>query len=205
MLTLKKIETPHIISNLFYTTTNNAFYKDMYSSFGLKTALVHPKLHKKLLLLEPKLEKLQLKLVIYDAFRPLEVQKFMYETAPEYLKPYIAPPPKEDSKRGFHPRGVAIDCYLTKLDGTDLIFPTKPDAFYEGYEKDKNYPNYLKKCHRDYVDTDIPNEAIQNRQLLEDLMVSIDLEPLPHEWWHFNLKEAWTYPLIPSLKDVIIE
>lgn len=205
MLILKKINTPHIISNLYYTTTHNAFYKDMYTSFGLTEALVHPELYEKLLQLEPKLKELKLKLVIYDAFRPLEVQKFMYETAPEYLRPYIAPPPQADSKRGFHPRGVAIDCYLTTLDNKELVFPTKPDAFYEGYENDKDYPNYLKKCHRDYFDTDISQEAINNRQLLEDLMVSIGLEPLPHEWWHFNLKDAWTYPLIPSLKDVKIE
>lgn len=205
MLVLKKIETQHIKSNLFYTTTHNAFYKDMYSCFGLKDALVHPKLYEKLIQLEPKLEKLKLNLVIYDAFRPLEVQKFMYETAPEYLKPYIAPPPQKESKRGFHPRGVAIDCYLTDLNGNELVFPTKPDAFYVGYENDKDYPNYLKKCHRDYTAPDVSKEALNNKQLLEDMMVEIDLEPLPHEWWHFNLKNAWTYPLIPSLKNVKIE
>ncbi|MBQ8250320.1 MAG: hypothetical protein IJY92_00205 [Alphaproteobacteria bacterium] len=205
MLVLKKIETPHIKSNLFYTTTHNAFYKDMYTSFGLKEALVHPELYEKLIQLEPILEKHNLNLIIYDAFRPLEVQKFMYETAPAYLKPYIAPPPQEDSKRGFHPRGVAIDCYLTDLEGNELEFPTKPDAFYVGYEKDKNYPSYLKKCHRDYFGSDVSQKAIAHRKLLEDMMVEIGLEPLPHEWWHFNLKEAWTYPLIPSLKNVKIE
>lgn len=205
MLTLKKIATKHIISNLFYTTTHNAFYKDMYTSFGLKEALVHPFLYDKLCLLEPELEKLGLNLVIYDAFRPLEVQKFMYETAPAYLRPYIAPPPQADSKRGFHPRGVAIDCYLTRLDGQELEFPTKPDAFYIGYEKDPTYPDYLKKCHRDYMGEDVSQDAIKNRQLLEELMKRIDLEPLPHEWWHFNLKEAWTYPLIETLKNVKIE
>lgn len=36
-------------------------------------------------------------------------------------------------------------------------------------------------------------------------MKAVDLEPLPHEWWHFNLKEAWTYPLIETLKNVKIE
>ena len=201
---LRKIQTPHIVSNLFYTTTHNAFYKDMYSAFGLKEALVHPKLYEKLILLEPKLSELGLKLVIYDAFRPLEVQKFMFETAPDYLKPYIAPPPSETSKRGFHPRGVAIDCYLTDLYGKPLEFPTEPDAFYEGYEKDENFPTYLKKCPRDYQGDDVSLTAYKNKELLEKLMLEIDLEALPHEWWHFNLKEAWTYPLIKSLKNVTI-
>lgn len=202
---LKKIHTPHIVSNLFYTTKQNAFYKDMYSEFGLKEALVHPALYEKLILLEPKLKQFGLKLVIYDAFRPLEVQKYMFETAPDYLKPYIAPPPIENSKRGFHPRGVAIDCYLTDLEGNELEFPTKPDAFYVGYEKDPNFANYLKKCHRDYQGDDVSPTALRNKELLENLMKEIDLEPLPHEWWHFNLKEAWTYPLIKSLKNVTIE
>lgn len=202
---LKRIQTPHIVSNLFYTTTHNAFYKDMYSDFGLKEALVHPELYEKLIKLEPKLKELGLKLVIYDAFRPLEVQKFMFETAPSYLKPYIAPPPEETSRRGFHPRGVAIDCYLTDMNGNELEFPTKPDAFYVGYEKDPNFQNYLKKCHCDYKGEDVSSEALKNKELLENLMLEIDLEPLPHEWWHFNLKEAWTYPLIRSLKNVTIE
>ena len=100
---LKRISAPHIRSNLLYATPNNSFYKDMYSAFGLKEALVHPELHKRLIRLEPQLAAKELILVIYDAFRPLAVQKFMYETAPDYIKPYIAPPPEPNSKRGFQP------------------------------------------------------------------------------------------------------
>ena len=202
---LKRISTPHIQSKLLYATKNNSFYKDMYSAFGLKEALVHPELYKKLMQLEPLLESHKLILVIYDAFRPLAVQKFMYESAPDYMKPYIAPPPKPDSKRGFHPRGVAIDCYLTDLQGNSLAFPTKPDAFYPNYEKDPNYSLYLKKCHRDYNGSDISEEQKNNRTLLEKMMTSVGLEGLPHEWWHFNLPNAWKYPLIHSLNDVEIK
>ena len=202
---LRKISTPWIISKLSYTTTDNAFYKDMYSDFGLKDALVHPELYNRLMQLEPELQKRGLKLVIYDAFRPWAVQKFMYETAPEYLRPYIAPPPAEDSKRGFHPRGVAIDCYLTDMDLKPLDFPTQPDGFYHGYENDPNYENYLKKCHRNYEGEDMTEVQRQNRALLEDLLCSVGLEGLPHEWWHFNLPNAWEYPLIYSLDDVEIK
>ena len=45
----------------------------------------------------------------------------------------------------------------------------------------------------------------QNRALLEDLLCSVGLEGLPHEWWHFNLPNAWEYPLIYSLDDVEIK
>ena len=155
--------------------------------------------------LEQQLRERKLILVIYDAFRPLAVQKFMYETAPEYMKPYIAPPPKPDSKRGFHPRGVAIDCYLTDMTGKILPFPTEPDGFYPGYEKDPNYPQYLKRCHRDYNGPEITEEQKYNRELLEKMMVSVGLVGLPHEWWHFNLPDAWEYPLIESLEEAQIE
>ena len=199
---LKRIQTPHIRSKLLYATTHNSFYRDMYSAFGLTEALVHPELYNRLMQLERQLEEKQLILVIYDAFRPLAVQKFMYETAPDYIKPYIAPPPGPDSKRGFHPRGVAIDCYLTDKDGVPLPFPTAPDAFYPGYEKDPNYAQYLQKCHRDYDGSDLTEAQKKNRSLLEGLMTSVGLEGLPHEWWHFNLPNAWEYPLIESLKDI---
>ena len=202
---LKRIQTAHIQSKLLYATPYNSFYKDMYSDFGLKEALVHPELYDRLMGLENTLDEKQLILVIYDAFRPLAIQKFMYESAPDYMKPYIAPPPEPNSKRGFHPRGVAIDCYLTDMQGQALTFPTEPDAFYPGYEKDPNYPLYLKKCHRDYNGPDITEEQKGNRALLDNMMKSVGLEGLPHEWWHFNLPNAWEYPLIESLNDVEIK
>ncbi len=201
---LKRISLPHIRSKLLYATTCNSFYKDMYSAFGLKEALVHPKLYDCLMQLEKQLAEKHLILVIYDAFRPLAVQRFMYETAPSYMKPYIAPPPQPGSKRGFHPRGVAIDCYLTDMKGNMLVFPTKPDAFYPGYENDPNYPHYLKKCHRDYNESDLTEEQKSNRALLEEMMQSVGLEGLPHEWWHFNLPNAWEYPLIDSIDEIEI-
>ena len=202
---LKRISSAHIRSDLLYATPNNAFYKDMYSAFGLEEALVHPELYDRLMRLETQLAEKGLILVIYDAFRPLSVQKFMYDTAPDDIKPYIAPPPSPDSKRGFHPRGVAIDCYLTDRAGVMLPFPTEPDAFYPGYEKDPLYPLYLKKCHRDYNGSDLTAEQKNNRALLEDLMTSVGLEGLPHEWWHFNLPRAWEYPLIDSLAAIEIK
>lgn len=202
---LKKISHERIVSNLIYATKNNAFYKNMYQEFGLTDALVHPELYDKLMQLVPVLEKHHLKLVIYDSFRPCEVQRYMYETAPDYLRSYIAPPPEKDTQKCFHPRGTAVDCYLVKDDMTPLIYPTEPDAFYVGYENDADYVNYLKKAHRDYNDSDISQEAIDNRAFLEKIMVDVGLEPLPHEWWHFNLPQSEKYPIIKSLDEVIIK
>ncbi len=199
---LKKVRHPAFIIRLFYAGEHNAFYKNMYRDFNLTECYVHPELYDALMRTVPALEAAGLKLVIYDTFRPLVVQKFMYESAPDYLKPYIAPPPQPDSKRGFHPRGTAVDCYLADTDGNALPFPTEPDAFYPGYETDSNYPNYLKKAHRDYNESDVSPERYANRQKLQDIMTAAGLEPLPTEWWHFQLPESWRYPLIESLEDV---
>lgn len=202
---LKKVYHKAFIAHLFYASQQNAFYQNMYEPFGITEILVHPDLYDKLMLLPALLEKEKLKLVIYDTFRPQVVQKFMYETAPEYLKPYIAPPPQPDSKRGFHPRGTAIDCYLADEMGNALSFPTLPDAFYNGYENDGAYPDYLKRAHRAYVGADVSREQIANREKLEQLMCGVGLEPLPTEWWHFHLPESWRYPIINSLDEVVIE
>lgn len=202
---LKKVHHEAFISNLFYAGTHNAFYKNMYATCGIRDVLVHPDLYDALMLLPPLLQKEGLKLVIYDTFRPASVQRFMYESAPDYLKPYIAPPPQPGSRRGFHPRGTAIDCYLADKTGRALSFPTEPDAFYEGYEKDPTYPAYLKKAHRDYMGSDVSPEQYSNRALLEKLMCQVGLEPLPTEWWHFHLPNSWQYPIIESLDEVRIE
>ena len=97
---LKKVHHEAFISNLFYAGTHNAFYKNMYATCGIRDVLVHPDLYDALMLLPPLLQKEGLKLVIYDTFRPASVQRFMYESAPDYLKPYIAPPPQPGSRRG---------------------------------------------------------------------------------------------------------
>ncbi len=199
---LKKVQHPQFIINLIYASENNSFYKNMYQPFNLTECFVHPELYDALMQTVPALKTANLKLVIYDTFRPLDVQKFMYETAPDYLKPYIAPPPQPDSKRGFHPRGVAVDCYLADENGNALPFPTEPDAFYKSYENDTDYVHYLKKANRSYNEPDVEPERYANRQKLEDIMCGVGLEGLPTEWWHYQLPNAWEYPLIQSLKDV---
>ena len=201
---LRRVVHPRFIAKLIYATRNNAFYKDMYSDFGLKDCLVRPELYDAMMTAVPRLEKLRLKLVVFDAWRPWVVQKYMHDNAPEYMRPFIAPPPQPDSPRGFHPRAAALDCGLAQEDGTLLPFPTEPDAFYFGYESDGKYSDYLKRAHRSYNGADVSKEQYENRRLLENLMTEAGLEPLPTEWWHFSLPNAAQYPILYSLDDVEI-
>ena len=200
---LRKLPQPHscFIVDLAYAGTKNAFYRDMYSEHGITECYMHPDMYEKLMRLAPELTARRLKMVIYDIFRPWAVQKFMYESAPDCLRPYIAPPPEPDSTDGFHPRAAAIDCYLADENGAPLVFPTEPDAFLPGWENRPDYENYLAKCHRSYNEADVSPEAYKNRQLLEDLMTGVGFEPEPTEWWHFNLPNATQYPIIYSLNE----
>ncbi len=198
---LKEVNHERFIIDLIYASENNSFYKNLYKEFGIDKCYVHPELYDALMQLVPVLEKEKLKLVIYDTLRPWAVQKFMYDTAPDYLKPYLAPPPEPGARRGFHPRGVAIDCYLADENGVSLDFPTAPDAFYHGYENDENYMEYLKRVSRSYDGDDVTQEQVSNKDKLEKMMVDVGLEPLPSEWWHFNIPNAFDYPIIYSLDD----
>ena len=39
-------------------------------------------------------------------------------------------------------------------------------------------------------------KEIENRQTLKNIMETIGFETIPHEWWHYNLKNWQKYPLI---------
>ena len=87
---LKKVEGECFIIDLRYNSKNNFIGKNVYKEFGLSECYVHPELHKKLMLVIPLLKKRKLKLIIYDAFRPIEVQKIMWEIIPDAK--YISDP-----------------------------------------------------------------------------------------------------------------
>lgn len=207
MKKLKKITSDRFIIDLLYRTTNNAFYRDMYGEFGIDAAYVHPDLHERLIRLEEPLRAAKLKLVVYDTFRPWVVQKFMYESAPEFMRDtYIAAPPSDGDKDGYHVRGAAIDCYLANEDGTPLEFQTTPDAFYVGWEKDLDKSmKYFQLAERKNTNQ-FSAEVQNNQRLLDKFMVDIaGLYPLQEEWWHYELPEAWKYPVIKSLDDAEVE
>ncbi|MHB8065621.1 MAG: M15 family metallopeptidase, partial [Ruminiclostridium sp.] len=69
---------------------------------------------------------------ILDAYRPLSVQKIMWEATPN--KNYVANPYRSGSK---HNRGAAVDVTLVDKNGKDVKMPTEFDNFTA-----KASPNY---------------------------------------------------------------
>ncbi len=105
------------------------------------------------------------KIQFYDCYRPLSVQKKMWEIFPN--PSYVGNPYKSGS---IHNRGAAIDMTIVKLDGTPL-------------DMGSAYDHFGKEAHMDHPHTDT---IVANRKLLWDIMKKNGFSPIRTEWWHFN-------------------
>jgi D-alanyl-D-alanine dipeptidase len=87
-----------------------------------------------------------------------------------------------DPKRGSnHSRGTAVDVTLAGADGRELDMGTPFDAMEEA-------------SHHFYAA--LPGELQRNRFLLLGIMLSAGFQRLDEEWWHYQLPDARSYPLI---------
>lgn len=108
---------------------------------------------------------------LFDCYRPLDIQKKMWEIVPN--PEYVANP----AKGSIHNRGGAVDITLVDNDGKELDMGTKFDFF--GAEASHNYP-------------DVSEEVKENRQFLKRIMQKKNFNSFDSEWWHYNLKAALT-------------
>ncbi len=107
---------------------------------------------------------------IFDGYRPLSVQKQMWEIMPDDR--YVANP----AKGSRHNRGAAVDITLIDSLGNDLEMGTP-------------YDDFTMKAHQGYQD--LPEEVKANRKLLLDVMTKFGFSPIESEWWHFDFK-GWS-------------
>lgn len=107
------------------------------------------------------------KIKLYDCYRPLSIQKKMWEIVsnPEYVA---------DPKKGsIHNRGGAVDISLVNADGVELEMGTKFDFF--GIQASHNYKK-------------LPVAVKANRNYLKNIMIKNGFNSFDSEWWHYNLK-----------------
>jgi len=109
------------------------------------------------------------KIKIFDCYRPLTIQKKMWELVPNPA--YVADP----SKGSIHNRGGAVDITLIDTKGKELDMGTPFDFF--GIEASHNY-------------SDVSLEVKKNRALLKNTMLKNGFKSFESEWWHYNLKTA---------------
>lgn len=163
---------PQIQVDLKYATTDNFTGQIVYnfqSCLLLKEAAVQ------LRNVQAELEKIGLELKIWDGYRPVAAQWKFWELVPD--ERYVSDP----RKGGRHTRGTSVDLTLTTKDGQELLMPSDFDDFSE-------------KAHRNYMCA--PEEAIKNRELLQEIMEKHGFVGLFTEWWHFDLIGWENYPPI---------
>ncbi len=196
---LVEITDPHFIIELMYAgTSHNMTGCPVYTEMGLGNhAYVHKDLWEKLQKLIPWLEEHHMKLKIFDAYRPPSAHVRLKEVIPQpgffAIMPETSP----------HCRGTAVDVALTDENGREFSYPTPVDAYDPFYAAEvqagrcKGFFEYLKKARHDYQNAD-ETESIRNRDTLRELMESIGLEALAHEWWHYELPRGRTgkYPML---------
>ncbi len=178
---------------LKYATEDNFVGENMYGS--LTTAYLLPHFAKRVVEAQRILRERhpEYSLRIYDAARPISVQRRMrsiVEGTP--LQIYVA-----DGKRGGrHNYGVAVDLTIVDGQGRPLDMGAGFDHFgreaWVGNDNDVTLAAYKAYVERLSKEGLISAEAAANRTLLLEIMDAVGLRPYVKEWWHFQERISMT-------------
>ena len=161
-----------IVVEIKYATADNFMGDTLYSA---NICLLRCAVAERLIKVHQSLRKQGLKLKVLDGYRPLSVQRKMWERLPD---PGFVANPKYGSN---HNRGAAVDVTLVDSLGNELKMPTGFDDFTK--KAASNYP-YL------------PEEVLKNRTILQEAMKAQGFKTIRSEWWHFNDRDVKKYPVI---------
>lgn len=163
---------PRIVLDLRYATENNFLGRKLYP---VARCLLRESVAHRLRRVQDDLEAQGLGLKVFDGYRPLSVQKKMWEVMPDPT--YVADP----AKGSRHNRGAAVDLTLVDAAGNELPMPSEFDEFTE-------------RAHRDYAGG--TDEQRRNRRILQDAMERHGFTGLDSEWWHFDAPGWTSYPVL---------
>ena len=168
---------PYIQSYLVYATKDNFTGKPLYNS-KLTKAWLHPRAAMMVIRAQELLrrEHPDLSLLIYDAARPMEVQRRMAEWAKRANSEYYVADPSRGG--GLHNYGMAVDVTIVNDEGAWLPMGTPFDFF--GPEANTDKEDDLLKRRR------ITPSEYKNRKLLRRIMEEAGFKSVSSEWWHFN-------------------
>jgi D-alanyl-D-alanine dipeptidase len=162
--------------SLRYATADNIFGQPVYS--GITGAWLHPDAAAKMLEAARILrhEHPEYSFLVYDAARPMSVQRSMWALVRGTDKTrYVSNPAKGG---GMHNYGMAVDVTLTYSSGKPLDMGTSFDYF--GKEAWITDEEALLKA------GSISRQAYDNRRLLRSVMRRAGFTTILYEWWHFN-------------------
>jgi len=162
---------PDVVVDMRYATSENFLRQPLYHS---SRCLLRPAVADRLARVAGRLRGQGLRLVVWDCYRPLRVQRKMWAMVPD--ERYVADPEKGSN----HNRGAAVDVTLAEPSGRPLQMPTAHDDF-------------TRAAH---ADAPAPDVARFNREKLRKAMMAEGFVPLATEWWHFATPDATEYDVI---------
>ena len=162
--------------HLVYATPDNFMGETVYT--GITRAWLHPDAAQKLVTAQRLLKKEHpdLTLVVYDAARPMSVQRKMWRLVRGTDKVnYVSNP---SNGGGLHNYGMAVDVTILDPAGEPLPMGTPFDFF--GEEAHTNNEEALLASGK------ITRKEFDNRRLIRRIKNISCIRTIPYELWHFN-------------------
>lgn len=161
--------------DLKYASTDNFTKTVLYDT--LLNVYLHPIAAKKLVAAQKCLKEINpdLTLLVYDAVRPLSVQKKMYRVVQNTpYAAYVANP----TRTGLHNYGMAVDLTICDKSGNALDMGTAFDFFGSAAGINREEELIQKGV--------LTRKQVTNRKLLRKVMTQAGFLTIRGEWWHFN-------------------
>ena len=181
LVLLEELDDSFIIE-LRYATDNNFMGKVIYP---VAICAIRKETGERLVKAHEVFKKAGYFLKVWDAYRPLHVQRILYEAFP--YNNYVAKPPEQPITSGFRPRhnnGMAVDVTLVDKSGNELEMPSEFDDFTDKAR---------------FSSKDMSKEARKNVDYLHKVMNDFGFVSHDEEWWHFvdTIEEPSPYLDLP--------
>lgn len=138
------------------------------------------------------------KLVLLDAWRPVELQQELFDMFVDELRVdfpgktdrqikmlalnFVALPSSDSQNPSPHSTGGAVDLSIADADGVLLNMGTEFDD-----TSDRSFTRYFEeRLQNGSKPGETELEALRNRRLLFHVMIEAGFTNFPNEWWHFD-------------------
>jgi D-alanyl-D-alanine dipeptidase len=165
---------PDAVLDLRYATSENVLGRPLYP---VARCLLRRPAAERLVRAAARLRAAGYRLRLYDCYRPLSVQRALWEYYPR--RGFVADPDRGGSN---HNRGGAVDLGLATPEGGEVEMPTAFDAF---------GPKAAA-----WAAVGITASARLHRDQLRRAMEAEGFKVNPREWWHFDAPDALAAPLL---------
>lgn len=164
---------PDAVLDIRYATAANLTGRPLYP---VARCLLLPDVADRLTRAAAELRRRGFRLVLFDCYRPLSVQRELWKAMPK--RGFVADP----ATGSHHNRAAAVDLSLADQAGTPVEMPTGFDAF--------------EPRARAWATQGVTPAARRHRDTLREAMTAAGFTVNPVEWWHFDAPGAAARPLL---------